>query len=156
MGAYRVSDSFQVDAPWLARVIRARFGAIVSADDLVQEAYLRFPPGEVRHPRAFLLRMASRLAIDQLRRQSRTQAYAEAQARARLAEGDVEAGDQHERLVLKQILEGLPTTCRETFILHRFGGFTYEEIAQRQGVSLKTVEWRISKALAYCADQLDV
>ncbi|MFY9150371.1 MAG: RNA polymerase sigma-70 factor [Prolixibacteraceae bacterium] len=52
---------------------------------------------------------------------------------------------------LKQKIEtairNLPDSIRETFMLNRFDGLSYHEIASRENVSVKTVEYRISKAL---------
>jgi RNA polymerase sigma-70 factor (ECF subfamily) len=42
----------------------------------------------------------------------------------------------------------LPDGIRETFVLNRFEGFTYQQIATQENISVKTVEYRISKALA--------
>ena len=41
----------------------------------------------------------------------------------------------------------LPETYRETFIMSRFGDQTNVKIAEKLGVSIKTVEYRISQAL---------
>jgi RNA polymerase sigma-70 factor (ECF subfamily) len=41
----------------------------------------------------------------------------------------------------------LPSEIIETFSLSRFEEFSYKEIAEQQGISIKTVEARISKAL---------
>lgn len=45
-------------------------------------------------------------------------------------------------------IQKLPDGIRETFVLNRFEGFTYQQIATRENISVKTVEYRISKALA--------
>ena len=42
----------------------------------------------------------------------------------------------------------LPVGIRDTFILSRFGGLSYQQISAQEKVSVKTVEYRISKALA--------
>ena len=63
------------------------------------------------------------------------------------------------RLIL-QALDELPADVRRTFEMSRFEGRTYKEIADEMGVSVKTVEYRISQALkklrASLADYLPV
>jgi RNA polymerase sigma-70 factor (ECF subfamily) len=44
-------------------------------------------------------------------------------------------------------LNSLPDRCREIFMLSRFEEMSYAEIAERLGISVKTVETQISKAL---------
>lgn len=51
-----------------------------------------------------------------------------------------------ERLLFKAI-EEMPNKIKSTFILSRFKHFKYEEIANIQEISVKTVEYRITNAL---------
>lgn len=44
-------------------------------------------------------------------------------------------------------LEALPPRMSEAFILHRFEEMTYREIARRMGVSVRTVEHFVSRAM---------
>ena len=46
------------------------------------------------------------------------------------------------------MMQDLPEKTRAIFILNREKGLTYPEIASSMGVSVKTVEYHISKALA--------
>lgn len=55
---------------------------------------------------------------------------------------DIELRQQIDRAV-----GNLPDGIRETFILNRFEGLSYQEIADREDLSVKTIEYRISKAL---------
>lgn len=48
---------------------------------------------------------------------------------------------------IKVALQKLPTKCREVFELNRFEGKKYAEIAEHLGISIKTVEGQMSKAL---------
>lgn len=134
-------------ADWLRARLRVRFGADV-ADDLVQEAYLRlapYRPEQIRSPKSLLLRIASNLALDGLAREGVRRRY---QQTARPA---VEALDSpHETLLLKQILQAMPEKDRDVFLLSRFGGLTHAQIASRLGIAVKTVEWRMGRALKHC------
>lgn len=48
---------------------------------------------------------------------------------------------------IQKAIQKLPETYRETFILSRFGELTNSKIAGQLGVSVKTVEYRISQSL---------
>lgn len=49
--------------------------------------------------------------------------------------------------LIRQALSELPAEQRRAFEMSRFEGKTYEQIARETGVSVKTVEYRISQAL---------
>ena len=49
--------------------------------------------------------------------------------------------------LLKNALDNLPPKCREVFELSRMSGLTYQQIGQTLGISVKTVENQMSKAL---------
>ncbi len=51
-------------------------------------------------------------------------------------------------------LEKLPEACREVFILSRYEGLSYKEIAETLDISVKTVENQIGKALRIFREQL--
>ena len=55
---------------------------------------------------------------------------------------------------IKRALQSLPEKCREVFELNRFGGKKYAEIADQLGLSLKTVETHMSKALKILREEL--
>lgn len=137
---------------WLLTFVRRRFGHD-AAEDLAQETYLRASraQADVRRPRAFLARIATNLARDRVRREMARPILITGDPRQAMA---VSEPDQTQALLLKQVILGLPPRLREVFLLSRFGGLTYEAIAQQCGVSVKTVEWRMTKALAICAARM--
>lgn len=143
---------FRRHGGWLLSFLRRRF-APQDAEDLAQDAYVQLVStrAEIQNPRAFLRRLALDAAGMQARRR---------QARPVLVSDDfmppgvAQPSDQEQALLLKQTILSLPPKLRETFLLSRFGGLTYEEIARRCNVSVKTVEARMSKALAICAGLL--
>ena len=50
-------------------------------------------------------------------------------------------------ILINKALAELPPEVRQAFEMSRFQGKTYKEIAAETGVSVKTVEYRISQAL---------
>jgi RNA polymerase sigma-70 factor (ECF subfamily) len=156
-----IDHLFRSHGQWLRGALRRRFGASVSevTEDLVQETYLRLSSGHVavaiRHPRALLMRIAGNLALDHLRRRKvdHRALRRETLARARTAEPH-QSAEPLAVLEMREAILGLPEIFRDAFVLSRFGGLTYEEIADHLGLSVKTVEWRMSKALALCAERL--
>jgi RNA polymerase sigma-70 factor (ECF subfamily) len=51
-------------------------------------------------------------------------------------------------------LQALPEKCREVFMLNRFEGLKYAEIAEKLSISVKTVETQMSKALKILREKL--
>lgn len=51
------------------------------------------------------------------------------------------------RMSVDEVIEGLPERCRIIFLLSRWDGLSYKEIANELGISIKTVENQVSKAL---------
>jgi RNA polymerase sigma-70 factor (ECF subfamily) len=52
-----------------------------------------------------------------------------------------------------EVMSSLPDKCRQVFRMSRIDGLKNQEIADRLGISLKTVEKHISKALAVYREQ---
>ncbi len=55
---------------------------------------------------------------------------------------------------INQVIQGLPEKCREVFKMSRFEGLKYNEIADKLGISVKTVENQMSKALRVLREKL--
>lgn len=139
-------------ANWLRDRLGKRVGREEAAD-LVQEAYLRLAPYEasqIRHPRSLLMRIATNLLLDRRRREGRHEAYV-----AERRDEGISAAHQMEVVRLKATILSMPVLYRDVFVLSRFGGMTYAQIAQKLGISVKTVEWRMSRALEHCLAQLE-
>lgn len=58
------------------------------------------------------------------------------------------------KATLQQALDELPEQCRIIFLLSRYGELRYREIAGQLGLSIKTVETQISKALKLLRQKL--
>jgi len=66
--------------------------------------------------------------------------------------GQIEALELEQRIA--SVIESLPDKCREVFELSRFGGLKYSEIAAQLGISVKTVENQMNKALRVLRENL--
>lgn len=141
---------------WLVSVARHQLGSSSDAEDFVHEAYIRaarYPAASREQPRPLLARILRNLIRDRARASKRERAGWRAAASID-GYSDSHEAEQHSLLTLKQIILGMPDTYREVFLLSRFTALTQAEIAIRLEISVKTVEWRLAKALAYCAEQV--
>ncbi len=154
-GQASLSELYKRYAAWFrARLVR-RYGA-QDAEDLLQETWLRLTPyreaREIQHPQALLMRIATNLAADMSARQfHRTRHVSEI---SQSHGWGYELPAQADEVLAKQLVLGLPVPLRDVFVLSRFGGLTNSQIGEQLGISPKTVEWRMTKALAHCAAQL--
>lgn len=152
--ALQTDSLYRRYAAWLRAALRRRFGSALGGEteDLVQEAYVRLQTfsqtSEVRHPQAFLMQVASRLALSQIRTANRRALSTQLQVEQSV-ETDEHATlpEQDESVLLRQLISALPDPQRDVFVLSRFAGLTNQDIAQRLGLSVKTVEWRMARAL---------
>ncbi|MFE6036712.1 RNA polymerase sigma-70 factor [Streptomyces sp. NPDC056452] len=142
MTADTVTDLFEESRPVLTGVAYRMLGRIADAEDVVQEAWLRWSSAgreDVREPRAFLVRITTRLAIDRLRHlQSRREAYVGPWLpEPVVTEFGPSVPDTAEQAVLADsvslavlvVLESLSPLERAVFVLREAFGFPYAEIA---------------------------
>jgi len=151
------SRLFADRAAALTRYVRRLVGSRHTADEIVQEAFLRTYESatEDRPPGPLLYSIAHNLAMDHHRH--------ERSARAAQALGDVpsatlvRAGEsesleswllaEERSSLLKHAVESLPPQCRAAFSLKVFHCCSYREIAQKLGISEKTVEAHVSRGM---------
>jgi RNA polymerase sigma-70 factor, ECF subfamily len=121
--------SFEPLRPRLMRVAYRMLGSVADAEDMVQEALIRWigtDRGEVREPEAFLRRTVTRLCLDQLKSARRQR---ETYLGPWLPDPVLE--DEHEEdvtLPLMLALERLTPLERAAFLLHDVFGLGFEEI----------------------------
>ncbi|WP_420322215.1 RNA polymerase sigma factor [Flagellimonas sp.] len=71
----------------------------------------------------------------------------------------VEEEESHldKRLVLvKQEIENLPPKCKQVFLMSKQDGLTNTEISEYLGISIKAVEWQITKAFSTIRERVKV
>ncbi|GHE60962.1 RNA polymerase sigma24 factor [Streptomyces spiralis] len=135
------TDLFEEHRPVLMGVAYRMLGRVADAEDVVQEAWLRWSGADraaVREPRAYLVRVTTRLAMDRLRQiKARGESYVGPWLPEPLAT-DVAgtAQDAEQRAVLADsvslavlvVLESLSPLERAVFVLREAFGYPYAEI----------------------------
>ncbi|MCC7246716.1 MAG: RNA polymerase sigma-70 factor [Saprospiraceae bacterium] len=101
---------------------------------------------------AYLRRAAVNRAINFLKTQQRIDLQADDQQwhnEADTQETDAEIREQQGQLetALHQAIENLPEKCRIVFTLSRFEQMSHREIAEQLGISVKTIENQLTKAM---------
>ncbi|MFF9199429.1 RNA polymerase sigma factor SigJ [Streptomyces sp. NPDC014779] len=137
-----LTDVFEEHRALLTGVAYRMLGRAADAEDVVQEAWLRWTADDrtgVREPRAFLVRITTRLAIDRLRRlQSRRESYVGPWLPEPIVTDFGPAvPDTAERAVLADsvslallvVLESLSPLERAVFVLREAFGLPFAEIA---------------------------
>nr|WP_315230875.1 sigma-70 family RNA polymerase sigma factor [uncultured Albidiferax sp.] len=134
-----------------------------TAADLTQESYARVYAAQasgssIQEPRALLYRTARNLVIDHQR-------HGAVRAGVEVASKDAEPMDSpgprdwepEAALSSRQgvsamvaAIDKLPPRCREAFMLNRFDGLSYAQVAAQMGISVKMVEQHIKLALDTC------
>lgn len=152
-----VNTLYSEHQSWLHGWLRQRLGNACDAADLVQDTFVRVITArnamEIREPRPYLSRVAKGLLIDLFRRRSLEQSYLEALANV----PEAEYPSPEEQAILLQalmdidrMLEGLGSKVRQAFILSQFDGLTYPQIAERLGISERSVNNYMAKAMEHC------
>lgn len=116
--------------PKLMRVAYRMLGSVSDAEDIVQEAFIRWMKADrcdVREPEAFLRRTVTRLSLDQLKSARRTR---ETYIGPWLPDPVVEEEEVEDvTLPLMLVLERLSPLERAAFLLHDVFGLGFEEVA---------------------------
>jgi len=122
--------SFDPLRPKLVRVAYRMLGSVADAEDVVQEAFIRWMGADrtgVREPEAYLRRTVTRLCLDQLKSARRQR---ETYIGPWLPDPVVEDEEQEDvTLPLMLALERLSPLERAAFLLHDVFGLAFEEVA---------------------------
>lgn len=142
---------------WLDGWLRSKLGNAADAADLAQDTFMRVLNRsellELRAPRAFLRTVARGLVIDHWRREELERAYLE--ALAHVPEHETPSPESRELVFellesIARMLDGLKPNVRRAFLLAQCEGMPYKQIAERMGISLRSVERYVADALYHC------
>ena len=130
----RSATAFEAARPMLLRTAYRMLGSLADAEDVVQDAWLRWSSinqGEIREPAAFLRRVVTRLSLDVLKS---ARAKREEYIGPWLPDPIVEEEPVEDvTLPLLLALERLSPLERAAFLLHDVFGESFEDIAETLG-----------------------
>ncbi len=141
------AEVFEAQRPRLVSVAYRMLGSVAEAEDVVQEAWLRWDRterSEIADVRAFLVRVVTRLAIDRLRRlKARRESYVGPWLPEPLLVGDDASHDvelaESVSMALLVVLETLSPLERAVFVLREVFGYSHAEIGDIIGRNEATV-----------------
>ena len=150
---------------YYADLVRFSFGFTRNSDvseEIVQEVFLKFWENRSSldiHTslKSFLLKNVQNRSIDSLRHTGITNKYTSVVLEhAILSQNDTENYILYSELQanLNQAMHKIPMQYAEVFQMSRLETLNYQEIADKLGVSVRTVEVRISKALGMLREEL--
>jgi RNA polymerase sigma-70 factor (ECF subfamily) len=165
LDASTVTGVFAEHREFLVGVAYRILGRMADAEDVVQEAWLRWTradPEQIEHPRAFLIRVTTRLAIDRLRRiKARREEYVgpwlpEPALSSQVLPDSIGA-DPAEQVELAEsvsmallvVLETLSPLERAVFVLREVFGMSHAEVAEVVGRSEAAVRQLAARARAH-------
>ena len=131
------------------------------AEDVVQEAYLRFSAASadrpLQQPVGFLYRIVRNLAFDLRRRLVLEDKTLDLDSNAGLSDIPDNAPSPEDEAIQHQefarvvaAMEALPERTRVALEMHRFGGFTLKQIAERLGISVSMAHVLVVEGVRHC------
>lgn len=155
-------DTFESHRRFLFGLAYRLLGSVAEAEDIVQEAYLRWQrsTADVESPKSYLASTVTRLGLDRLRQLSRRrEEYVGVWLPEPLLEAAHEPADAAEALAdslsnaFIVLLETLPPVERAVFLLHEVFAYDYAEIATMVDKTEANCRQMVSRARAKIAQR---
>lgn len=148
----------------LRQRLERKIGCREDADDALQETWIRLESladgAVIKNDSAYLLRMATNIAIDTYKRKSALLDSTDLEELAHLADPAHNTVSQvMARLELQRVfdlLQDMPERQRDMLMASRVEGLSYVQIGQLYGVSSTIVGKEIHRALRYLEERLQI
>ena len=144
------AESRQALHQYIRRFVRSS----ETAKEIVQEAFLRTyrERESVTTLRAFLFSTARNLAANEYRHRRITERgimgeFGDSRVKSERESLEAELLQDERNRLLQEAVDRLPPQCRAAFALRVFHECSYKEVADRLGISAKTVEKHIARGL---------
>lgn len=140
-------------------------GSREAAEDVVQDAFIRFAPERFRGTAseqvvAYLYRVVRNLSFDRLKRRKVEQRHGAENVPFWAIPAAQPTPDEsllicEQMRLVHQVLSEFPSEVRIAVEMNRFGGFTLEEIAAHLDISVATAHRHVRKVMVALALRLD-
>ena len=143
----RIAFGYVQDAHECEDIVQECFIAVWNngKHDLAEKEFLSYMTRAVKNNCISFLRKQN-FQVVSLDDQTAAYSYAD--------DADSEADTPPAEEKLEKILSVLPPKCKEIFLLSKLHGLKYQDIASKLGISVKTVENQMGKALKLIREQI--
>lgn len=148
----------------LVRYVQRFLRSHAEAEEVSQEAFLRAYAAEVggatEYSEALLYTVARNLALSELRKRT-TRAHGHHEESLRLDQHDfrndpeTRAIDRNMIACVERAMSTMPPKCLEVFQLRKIDELSHAEISDKLGISVKTIERHLTKALRICRETMN-
>lgn len=157
--------AFEANAPWLRTVLRSRLHDVHAAEDILQEIAVAVlqqasKPIEAAKVAPWLYRIALRKVINYRRRMGRQRKLVRRYSQSGLVTESFESADwllRSEQIgFVSTALRRLDDSDRQLLLLKYTENWGYRELAEKLGVSVKTIEYRLLRAREAMRQQIEL
>ncbi|MBM3884176.1 MAG: RNA polymerase sigma factor SigZ [Verrucomicrobia bacterium] len=151
-----VEDIWKEFSPKLGQFIRVRVADPATAEDILQDVFLKFQSRldefqDTAKVQGWLFLVARNAIIDHYRTRKPTSEVPESLP-AELPENSTEVEDL--KRAFRHIIDRLPEPYREALVLTEFEGLKQEELARRLGISLSGAKSRVQRGRELLKERL--
>jgi len=146
----------------LCRFSKGYVGTVESARDVVQDVFIKIWSNREKFHihtsvKAYLFQAVRNHSLNELEKRNRYQAFEEEYIRESNLKLSPDTDENSEELtqVIWQIVEEMPEKRKTVFTLYREHGLSYKEIASILGITRKTVENQMGRALNFIRERLE-
>lgn len=155
---------FREHEPALRHYLMSKVSSAEEAEDIAQEAFLKLhlmkDANDIKHPRAFLFRVAVNVLIDHIRR--RRSRISEQHAVVEIDDmptdemsAEARIRSREFQIAFKRAIQELPPRRRQVIVMHKILDKNYGEIAEELGITRSMVEQHMTRALRHCRMRLE-
>ena len=151
------AKDFEAHRSFLAGLAYRMLGSVAEAEDVVQDAYLRWAQSDastIAHPRAYLARVVTRLCLDRMKSAtSRREQYVGTWLPEPIVAAPEEPVADDLSIALLVTLERLSSLERAAFLLHDVFDMDYGDIASTLGRSEEACRQLAARARQHVRDE---